>query len=158
MSTLGRTTGSAGGTADTDRQTSADSTTPALRARSRSSDAHRAKDVPAPASATSRPLRRCAQATFKSSNRMRHDTPSTARWWIINASLPSAGAHKALSIAPAPGSKREHAASTASSESASTVRIHARASTAPFSGTRSDHPPSLFSARNRRVPWWSSSA
>ena len=40
----------------------------------------------------------CAQAMLRSSNRIRQDTASTARWWTISTSWPVSVAHRALSI------------------------------------------------------------
>ena len=45
-----------------------------------SSDAHRANEVPAAGRATGCPLWCWAQAKLRSSNMIRHDTPSTAKW------------------------------------------------------------------------------
>ena len=41
---------------------------------------HRCIDVPVAGSSTDVPPRCCSQATFKSSNKIHHDTASTARW------------------------------------------------------------------------------
>ena len=47
---------------------------------------------------------------LRSSNRIRHDTPSTARWCTITTSWPVEVAHSALSITPAAGFSRDRAA------------------------------------------------
>ena len=68
------------GVAATCCHASACATTSGLWAYSASSADHRANDVPPAGNAIGCPPRCWAQAMFKSSNRIRHDTPSTARW------------------------------------------------------------------------------
>ncbi len=69
-----------------------------------------------------------------SSNRIRQDTPSTARWCAITSSWLVEATHSALSITPAVGFNRDRAAMTASSDNTSTVTRHPRASTGPGLG------------------------
>ncbi|SHV13940.1 Uncharacterised protein [Mycobacteroides abscessus subsp. abscessus] len=155
---VGCTAGNAGGIFSTCRQVSVSASTSAVRARSSSRVAHRANDVPPEGNSTACPPWCCAQAMLKSSNRIRHDTASTARWWTINTKRFLPLSHRALSIEPVAGFSRDRAWRSASSESASTARRHARASTVPTSGISSAHSPSFSSARNRSVACLSSSA
>ena len=94
-----------------------------------------------------------------SSNRIRQDTPSTARWCAITTSWRSEATHSALSITPAAGFNRDRASMTASSDNTSTVCRHPRASTDPASGTCSDQLPAPSSStRSRSVACRSSRA
>ncbi len=70
-----------------------------------------------------------------SSNRIRQDTPSTAKWCMITTSCAVEATHSALSITPAVGFNRDRASMTASSDNTSTVCRQSRASTDPASGT-----------------------
>ncbi len=91
---------------------------------------------------------------LRSSSRIRHDTASTARWWMINTSWPVVVTQRALSIAPLAGLSRDRAWASASSESASTACRHSPALTAPASGTVSDQAPVPSSAaRSRSMAW-----
>ncbi len=88
---------------------------------------------------------------LKSSNRIRHETPSTARWWAITSNCPVGTTHSALTMTPAAGFSRARASMTASSDSSCTARRHSRASTEPASGTVSDQPPASSSTRSRSM-------
>ena len=112
--------GSAAGVEATPFQVSASSTTAGVRAYSVSSDAQRWNEVPAAGRAMGCPPWCWDQAMLRSSNRIRQDTASTARWWTISTSWPVPVTHRALSMTPAPGFSRDRAAATASSVSVST--------------------------------------
>ncbi|ORW53152.1 hypothetical protein AWC20_20210 [Mycobacterium parmense] len=150
MSTAGCTAGSAEGIAAMRCQVSACPTTSGRCACSASSEAHRANDVPGAGSTSCWPPRCWAQARLRSSSRIRHDTPSTARWWTIATRRPVEATHSALSITPAAGFNRDRASIRASSESTCTACRQCRASTDPGSGTCNDHAPSAPSSTRSR--------
>jgi hypothetical protein len=91
---------------------------------------------------------RCAarQASSRSGTRMRQETPSTARWWIVSRRRPGcalpASNHVACSMRPASGSRRAAAAREASAMSMRrpssckpTVSMRRRHSLAPKADT-----------------------
>ncbi|GAB4983066.1 hypothetical protein MAHJHV61_13500 [Mycobacterium avium subsp. hominissuis] len=78
---------------------------------------------------------------------------------MITASWPVASTHNAASIVPAAGFSRARAASSASSDSASTDRRQSRACTDPASGTSNDQPSAPSSVtRNRSMACRSTNA
>ncbi|ASL18436.1 hypothetical protein MYCOZU2_06091 (plasmid) [Mycobacterium intracellulare subsp. chimaera] len=96
---------------------------------------------------------------LRSSSRIRHDTPSTARWWMINANWFVDAAHTARSCAPVCGFRRDRAASSDSVDSASTVSTQLPASIVPASGTHNNQPPAPSSStRSRNMAWRSTNA
>ena len=102
----GWTAASAAGVAATCLQVSACSDRPPAGGRVRRAVMPTAgTSVPPAGSATGWPLWCCAHAMLRSSSRIRHDTASTARWWMISTSWPVEVTHSALSITPAAGFK-----------------------------------------------------
>ncbi|ETB45882.1 hypothetical protein O981_28845 [Mycobacterium avium 10-5560] len=151
--------GSTAGTAATCRQSSARSTTSGRRAWSSSSADQRANDMPPVGRATGWPLWCCAQAMLRSSIRVRQDTPSTARWWMINANWLVSLAHTARTRMPSARFSRDRASTSAAGDNASTVSRQSAACTEPASGTSSDQPPAPSSStRSRSIACRSSSA
>ncbi len=72
-------------------------------------------DVPASARATVSPRRACSTPVARSGTRIRHDTPSTTRWWTATNTRPARPGpksnHTTCTITPASGRKARYALS-----------------------------------------------
>ena len=76
------------------------------------------------------------QAMLMSSNRIRHDTPSTARWWMMSARAFGPAAQTARTSRTGGGVQFDRAATSASSESRWTVVTQSTACAAPGQALR----------------------
>ena len=118
-----------------------------------SSCTHWRKEVPRDGSANGRPATTASQAEARSGNRMRHDTPSTARWWMVSSSRPGrcapASNQTACTMIPLAGASLASAAcacsamqlwrAASSSLAMSVRRLQTAASTVPTGATSKRH-------------------
>ncbi len=118
-------------------------------------------EVPVGARATDR------QASRRSGSRIRHETPSTARWWSTTSSrpVPPVSSHTTRRRSPATGSSSSAAirawsriASCTVRSSATTRRTHAATSSDPGAATRIRHPSRPGTSRARSAACRSTTA
>ena len=128
------------------RQNDSSDTTLASCARARRRAAQVRNDVVRAGSDTAWPSAEACHAAARSGTRIRHDTPSTAKWWIVSSRRPArsgpASNHTACSKRPAAGSSRHSAASAS-------CWIRARNALVIKSPT---HPPAADTPRHPRRP------